>query len=169
MKYNFIKVVFFSFFFSNVILTIKIQAQNVVQISIRESAPSLTISKYIYGHFSEDLGRCIYDGFWVDSSLPVKKQNRIRLDIVDALKEINIPVLRWPGGCFADQYHWRDGIGSPGQRAKTVNTTWGMVTDDNSFGTHEFLELCSMLGCEPYIAGNVVTGLRRKWKTGWNI
>ncbi|MBS1973528.1 MAG: alpha-N-arabinofuranosidase [Bacteroidetes bacterium] len=120
--------------------------------------PGLTISKYIYGHFSEDLGRCIYDGFWADPSMPVKKQGRIRMDVVEALKKIKIPVLRWPGGCFADQYHWRDGIGPQGQRPKTVNTTWGMVTDDNSFGTHEFLELCSLLGCEPYIAGNVGTG-----------
>jgi len=158
MKYNFKRIVFFSLFFANVVLTIKVQAQSSVQISIRDAVPNITISKFIYGHFSEDLGRCIYDGFWVDSSLSVKKQNRIRLDVVEALKKIKIPVLRWPGGCFADQYHWRDGIGPRSQRAKTVNTTWGMVTDDNTFGTHEFLELCNLLGCEPYIAGNVGTG-----------
>lgn len=145
-------------FFVNVILTFNLKAQYAVQLSVKEPVQNLTISKYIYGHFSEDLGRCIYDGFWVDSSLNIKKQNRIRLDVVEALKKIKIPVLRWPGGCFADQYHWRDGIGASNLRPKTVNTTWGMVTDDNSFGTHEFLELCDLLGCQPYIAGNVGTG-----------
>jgi alpha-N-arabinofuranosidase len=117
-----------------------------------------TISRNIYGQFAEHLGRGIYDGFWVDKSLPVKKQGRIRLDIVDALKKIKIPNLRWPGGCFADEYHWRDGIGPTAQRPRMVNTNWGGVTEDNSFGTHEFLELCSLLKCEPYIAGNVGSG-----------
>ncbi len=116
------------------------------------------ISKYIYGHFAEDLGRCIYDGFWVDSNLNVPKNDRIRLDVVDALKKIHIPDLRWPGGCFADQYHWSDGIGERSKRPVRINTTWGMVSDDNSFGTDELLKLCSLLGCEPYIAGNVGTG-----------
>jgi alpha-N-arabinofuranosidase len=117
-----------------------------------------TISRHIYGQFAEHLGRGIYDGFWVDKSLPVKKQDRIRLDLVDALKKIKIPNLRWPGGCFADEYHWRDGIGPAAQRPRMVNTNWGGVTEDNSFGTHEFLELCSLLKCEPYIAGNVGSG-----------
>jgi alpha-N-arabinofuranosidase len=117
-----------------------------------------TISRHIYGQFSEHLGRCIYDGFWVDEKLPVQKKDRIRLDIVEALKKIRIPNLRWPGGCFADEYHWRDGIGPREQRPKMVNTNWGGVTEDNSFGTHEFLELCSLLNCEPYIAGNVGSG-----------
>ncbi|UOE51913.1 alpha-N-arabinofuranosidase [Mucilaginibacter sp. SMC90] len=117
-----------------------------------------TISKHIYGQFAEHLGHGIYGGFWVDKTLPVKKQDRIRLDIVDALKKIKIPNLRWPGGCFADEYHWRDGIGPTAQRPRMVNTNWGGVTEDNSFGTHEFLELCDLLGCEPYIAGNVGSG-----------
>jgi len=116
------------------------------------------ISKHIYGQFAEHLGRGIYDGFWVDKSMPVKKQDRIRLDIVNALKEIKIPNLRWPGGCFADEYHWRDGIGLRAKRPKMVNTNWGGVVEDNSFGTHEFLELCKLLGCEPYITGNVGSG-----------
>ena len=85
------------------------------------------ISKYIYGHFAENLGRCIYDGFWVDSNLNVSKNDRIRLDVVDALKKIHIPDLRWPGGCFADQYHWSDGIGERSKRPMRVNTVWGMV------------------------------------------
>ncbi len=116
------------------------------------------ISRHIYGHFSEHLGRCIYDGFWVNENSQVPKKDRIRLDIVEALKKIKIPNLRWPGGCFADEYHWRDGIGPREQRPKMVNTNWGGVTEDNSFGTHEFLELCSLMNCEPYIAGNVGSG-----------
>ncbi len=118
----------------------------------------LTISKHIYGQFAEHLGHGIYGGFWVDKSLPVAKQDRIRLDVVNALKEIKIPNLRWPGGCFADEYHWRDGIGPATQRPRMVNTNWGGITEDNSFGTHEFLELCGLLGCEPYIAANVGSG-----------
>lgn len=124
-------------------------AQGPVSLSIRDTSGP-TISRNIYGHFSEDLGRCIYDGFWTG--------DHIRMDVVEALRKIRIPVLRWPGGCYADQYHWRDAIGPRDQRKHTVNTTWGMVTEDNSFGTHEFLQLCDLLGCQPYIAGNVGTG-----------
>jgi len=133
-------------------------AQSPVQMEIKANASGETISKYIYGQFAEHLGRCIYDGFWVSDSLNVAKKDHIRLDVVDALKKIRIPLLRWPGGCFADEYHWSDGIGQRDQRPKRVNTTWGMVIDDNSFGTHEFLELCDLIECEPYIAGNVGTG-----------
>src|SRR5438874_13638409 len=91
------------------------------------SGTDLTISRHIYGHFSEHLGRCIYDGFWVNDTMQVAKKDRIRLDVVNALKKIQIPNLRWPGGCFADEYHWRDGIGPRDQRPKMVNTTWGGV------------------------------------------
>ncbi len=133
-------------------------AQSNVQLTIQPGVSNQNISKYIYGHFAEDLGHCIYDGFWVADSLNVSKKDRIRLDVVNALKKINIPLLRWPGGCFADQYHWSDGIGEREKRPVRINTTWGMVADDNSFGTDEFLELCSLLNCQPYIAGNVGTG-----------
>jgi len=132
-------------------------AQDTAVISIQNNT-KWTISKHIYGHFSEHLGHCIYGGFWVDSSLPVAKQGRIRLDVVEALKKIKVPNLRWPGGCFADEYHWRDGIGPGNQRPKMVNTNWGGVIEDNSFGTHEYLELCNLIGCEPFIAGNVGSG-----------
>lgn len=141
---------------SQIFFGIKDLAQQ-VQLTI-DTTSVIIINRNIYGHFSEHLGRCIYDGFWVNDSLNVPKKDRIRLDIVEALKKINIPNLRWPGGCFADEYHWRDGIGPRDQRPKTINTNWGGVTEDNSFGTHEFLELCSLLNCEPYIAGNVGSG-----------
>ena len=126
-----------------------------VLLTLNTSSAKTTIDRNIYGHFSEHLGRCIYDGFWVGDSIKVPKKDRIRLDIVDALKKIQIPNLRWPGGCFADEYHWRDGVGPRAQRPKMVNTNWGGVVEDNSFGTNEFLELCSLLGCEPYISANV--------------
>ncbi len=139
------------------ILVTKILPAQQVQMTMVDTSHQV-ISKYIYGHFAEDLGRCIYDGFWVDSSLNVAKNDRLRLDVIDALKKLHIPVLRWPGGCFADQYHWEDGIGDRSKRPGRVNTIWGMVPDDNSFGTDEFMKLCKLLGTEPYIAGNVGTG-----------
>lgn len=116
------------------------------------------VNKNIYGHFSEHLGRCIYDGIYVGENSEISNIHGMRKDVVEALKEIKIPVLRWPGGCFADEYHWKDGIGEKSTRKKMVNTSWGGVVEDNSFGTHEFMDLCEMLGCEPYIAGNLGSG-----------
>jgi alpha-N-arabinofuranosidase len=120
------------------------------------------ISRHIYGHFSEHLGRCIYGGYWVDEDSAIPNTGRIRTDVVEALKEIAIPNLRWPGGCFADEYHWMDGIGPRDERPTMINTHWGGVTEDNSFGTHEFLRLCSLLGCEPVICGNLGSGTVRE-------
>jgi len=117
-----------------------------------------TINPEIYGHFAEHLGRCIYDGIWVGGNSDIPNIRGMRKDVLEALKQINIPVLRWPGGCFADEYHWKDGIGPKEKRPKIVNTHWGMVVEDNSFGTHEFLDLCELLDCEVYIAGNVGSG-----------
>jgi alpha-L-arabinofuranosidase len=117
-----------------------------------------TISKDIYGQFAEHLGRCIYEGIWVGENSSIPNTRGIRNDIVAALKDLNIPVLRWPGGCFADTYHWKDGIGPRDKRASIVNVNWGRTTEDNSFGTHEFLDLCEMLGCDAYISGNVGSG-----------
>ncbi|MBN1998285.1 alpha-N-arabinofuranosidase [candidate division KSB1 bacterium] len=117
-----------------------------------------TISRHIYGHFSEHLGHCIYGGYWVGEDSDIPNTRGIRNDVVEALKKTQIPNLRWPGGCFADEYHWRDGIGPRSERPKMINTHWGGVTEDNSFGTHEFLDLCEQLGTEPYICGNVGSG-----------
>ncbi|MFA9458014.1 alpha-N-arabinofuranosidase [Halalkalibacter sp. APA_J-10(15)] len=116
------------------------------------------INKNIYGHFAEHLGRCIYEGFWVGEDSHIENTNGIRNDVVEALKNINIPVLRWPGGCFADEYHWKDGVGPREDRKRMVNTHWGGVVENNHFGTHEFMMLCDMLGAEPYICGNVGSG-----------
>ncbi|MCM1164830.1 MAG: alpha-N-arabinofuranosidase [Lachnospiraceae bacterium] len=116
------------------------------------------INAEIYGHFSEHLGRCIYKGIYVGENSPIPNTNGVRNDVIEAFKAIKMPVLRWPGGCFADEYHWRDGVGEKSSRKKMVNTNWGHVTEDNSFGTHEFFELCEEIGCEPYLAGNLGSG-----------
>ena len=152
-----------------------------------------TINKNIYGHFAEHLGRCIYQGLYVGKDSKIPNVNGMRTDVVEALKHIKVPVLRWPGGCFADEYHWEDGVGPAENRKRMVNTNWGGVVEDNSFGTHEFLELCEQIGCDPYINANVGSGtvremaewveylnsdgdstvVRRRWANGrkepWNV
>jgi alpha-N-arabinofuranosidase len=136
------------------------------RIVVKTQDGDVKISRHIYGHFSEHLGRCIYGGFWVgndpDAAASIPNTGGVRNDVIAALKKIKIPNLRWPGGCFADEYHWKDGIGPRQERPRMVNTNWGGVTEDNSFGTHEFLELCGQLNCEPYICGNVGSGTVRE-------
>lgn len=117
-----------------------------------------TISKYIYGQFAEHLGRCIYEGIWVGKNSDIPNDQGIRVDVVKALKEINVPVVRWPGGCFADEYHWKDGIGTPAERKTIVNTHWGGVVENNHFGTHEYFHLLKLLGADAYVNGNVGSG-----------
>lgn len=117
-----------------------------------------TISRHIYGHFSEHLGRCIYGGFYVGDTSKIPNRHGVRTDVAEALKKLKVPNLRWPGGCFADTYHWKDGVGNKAQRPTIVNTWWGGVTEDNSFGTHDFLDMCELIGAEPYLAGNVGSG-----------
>ncbi len=116
------------------------------------------IDKNIYGQFSEHLGHGIYGGIWVGPDSPIPNIDGIRKDVIEALRKISVPVLRWPGGCFADEYHWMDGIGPRDTRPKMINTNWGGVTEDNSFGTHEFLEFCNLIGCQPYFTGNIGSG-----------
>jgi alpha-N-arabinofuranosidase len=132
-------------------------AQN--KIVLHASQAKDTINKNIYGHFAEHLGHCIYGGFYVgDNNKKIPNKNGIRLDVIDALKKLKVPVLRWPGGCFADTYHWKDGIGPKNQRPSMLNVWWGNVKEDNSFGTNEFLNMCEVLGAEPYLSGNVGSG-----------
>jgi alpha-L-arabinofuranosidase len=129
------------------------------RVVIRTDAGKDTINKNIYGHFSEHLGHCVYGGLFVgEGNTEVPNTRGLRNDVVAALKKLGVPVLRWPGGCFADTYHWKDGIGPKEQRPSMQNVWWGGVVEDNSFGTHEFLDLCEQIGAEPYISGNVGSG-----------
>jgi alpha-L-arabinofuranosidase len=133
------------------------QAPN--NITVQAADPTIVINKHIYGHFAEHLGRCIYGGFYVgENNSKIPNVNGVRKDVVEALKKMKIPNLRWPGGCFADTYHWKDGIGDKSKRPTIVNQWWGGVTEDNSFGTHDFLNMCELLGTEPYLSGNVGSG-----------
>lgn len=116
------------------------------------------IEPEIYGQFAEHLGSCIYGGIWVGEDSPIPNINGYRTDVLEAFKALHIPVLRWPGGCFADEYHWMDGIGPKENRPRMVNNNWGGTVEDNSFGTHEFFNLCELLGTEPYLSGNVGSG-----------
>ncbi len=127
-------------------------------VTIRTNEGTQKIHKEIYGQFAEHLGSCIYGGLWVGENSPIPNTNGYRNDVLQALKNLKVPVLRWPGGCFADEYHWMDGIGPKDKRPKMQNNNWGGTIEDNSFGTHEFLNLCEILGCEPYISGNVGSG-----------
>lgn len=138
-------------------LSLAATAQN--RVTINAGDGKTIINRHIYGHFAEHLGRCIYDGFYVgEGNTKIPNKAGVRLDVVDALKKLKVPNLRWPGGCFADTYHWKDGIGPKAKRPTIVNTWWGGVTENNSFGTHDFLNMCELLGTEPYLAGNVGSG-----------
>lgn len=138
--------------------TLPVWSQQKSTILIHADQGKEKISKHIYGQFAEHLGTCIYGGLWVgeDSSIPNTKG--YRNDVMGALKDLQIPNLRWPGGCFADEYHWMDGIGPRENRPRMVNNNWGGTVEDNSFGIHEFLNLCELLECEPYVSMNVGSG-----------
>jgi len=145
------------FLLITILYCIQINAQNTIVLNADKAKD--TISRNIYGHFAEHLGHCIYGGFYVgDNNTRIPNKDGIRLDVVDALKKLKIPVLRWPGGCFADTYHWKDGVGPKDKRPSMLNVWWGNVKEDNSFGTNEFLNMCEMLGAEPYLSGNVGSG-----------
>jgi alpha-L-arabinofuranosidase len=155
------KLILIIFFLSFSIIN---YAQN--QLTLSAGKGKEKINKHIYGHFAEHLGRCIYGGIYVGEGSAIPNTNGVRNDIVDALKKLNIPNLRWPGGCFADTYHWKDGIGPKDQRPTMVNQWWGGVTENNSFGTHDFLNMCELLGTEPYLAANVGSGTVQEF-TDW--
>jgi len=125
---------------------------------VHAGQPGAEIDPNIYGQFSEHLGRCIYEGIWVGEDSPIPNTRGIRNDVVAALKKLKVPLLRWPGGCFADEYHWKDGIGPREKRPSMINTHWGGVTENNAFGTHEFMDLCAQIGAEPYVSGNLGSG-----------
>ncbi|MFP3897428.1 MAG: alpha-N-arabinofuranosidase [Anaerolineales bacterium] len=132
------------------------------RITVCLDEPIATISPHIYGHFAEHLGACIYEGIWVGKESSIPNAGGIRFDVIEALRRIEPPVVRWPGGCFADDYHWRDGIGPREERPRRVNIWWGETIETNAFGTHEFLRFCDLIGAEPYICGNVGSGTPRE-------
>ncbi|MGD9021521.1 MAG: alpha-N-arabinofuranosidase, partial [Lysobacterales bacterium] len=133
-----------------------------LELTVHVDRSGETISRYLYGQFAEHLGRGIYEGIWVGEDSDIPNTHGFRDDVVDALSELEIPVIRWPGGCFADEYNWRDGIGPHEERPVRINTHWGWVEENNAFGTHEFMQLVEMLDSEAYIAGNVGSGSPRE-------
>lgn len=132
-------------------------AQNIITLQADKGRE--IINRNIYGHFAEHLGHCIYGGLYVgENNKTIPHKEGVRLDVIAALQKLKVPVLRWPGGCFADTYHWRDGVGAKDKRPSMLNVWWGNVKEDNSFGTNEFLNMCEVLGAEPYLSGNVGSG-----------
>ncbi|MCY3022740.1 MAG: alpha-N-arabinofuranosidase [Planctomycetota bacterium] len=132
------------------------------RIAVSLDQPIATINPNIYGHFAEHLGACIYEGVWVGEKSPIPNTGGMRNDVITALKKIAPPVVRWPGGCFADDYHWEDGIGPRANRPRRINVWWGDAIETNEFGTHEFVRFCDLIGAEPYICGNVGSGSPRE-------
>jgi alpha-N-arabinofuranosidase len=128
------------------------------RVRLDDATPGSTINKNVYGQFAEHLGRGIYGGIWVGEGSSIPNTRGMRNDVLRALKDLRVPVVRWPGGCYADQYHWKDGVGPRNQRKKTVNASWGGVVDDNAFGTHEFFDLAEQIGADAYVSVNVGTG-----------
>ena len=131
-------------------------SQNKITLDVNHKGAK--IDKAIYGHFAEHLGNCIYGGIYVGENSSIPNTRGYRNDVVKALQELKVPLLRWPGGCFADTYHWKDGIGPKSGRPSIINVHWGGVTEDNSFGTHEFLDFCELIGADAYVNLNVGTG-----------
>ena len=141
-----------------ILISIPAKAQEMASVKLDPDGPSQVIHPEIYGHFAEHLGHCIYGGIWVGEESEIPNTRGIRNDVLEALQALDIPVLRWPGGCFADEYHWRDGIGLRADRPAMINTHWGGVVENNHFGTHEFFDLVELLGTKSYISGNVGSG-----------
>ena len=140
------------------------QAKTARRMTVLVDAAIGLVRPELHGHFAEHLGSCVYGGIWVGRNSPIPNVNGFRKAAVDYLKELGIPVLRWPGGCFADDYHWRDGIGPAARRPRSVNIHWGNYVEDNSFGTHEFIEFCRLIGAEPYLAANVGSGTPEEFR-----
>lgn len=147
---------------SALLITASAQAQVAVTLTVDTSKPGPKIERAVYGHFAEHLGRGIYEGVWVgpDSSIPNVKG--YRTDVVDALRKIKVPMVRWPGGCFADDYDWRDGIGDREKRPMRMNKFWGSVPENNAFGTHEFMDFMELIGADAYVAANMGSGTPRE-------
>jgi alpha-L-arabinofuranosidase len=135
-------------------------AAQTVQLSVDVAQPGAKIDRNIFGQFAEHLGHGIYEGIWVGPDSPIPNTRGIRSDVVAALKAIKVPDVRWPGGCFADEYHWRNGVGP--QRVVTLNPNWGGVIEPNTFGTHEFMDFLDQIGAQAYVSVNVGSGTPRE-------
>jgi alpha-N-arabinofuranosidase len=157
MKFSFIR---FTFRISLLLLvfTASMMAAQTAHLSIDASKSGAKIDRNIFGQFAENLGHGLYEGIWVGPDSPIPNTRGIRKDVVTALRELKVPDVRWPGGCFADEYHWRKGIGPAGQRPATLNSTWGGVVDSNSFGTDEFMDFIQQIGSQAYVSVNVGSG-----------
>ena len=129
-----------------------------VKVTIDVAKPGAVINKNVYGQFAEHLGTGIYEGMWVGPESSIPNTKGWRNDVLGALKQLHVPLVRWPGGCFADEYHWKDGIGARDKRPTKVNTNWGGVEESNAVGTHEFFDLAELLGAQTYINGNLGSG-----------
>ncbi len=143
-------------------LVASVSAQGPISLALDASKTGATIDRNIFGQFAEHLGHGIYEGIWVgpDSSIP--NTRGIRNDVVSALEALKVPNVRWPGGCFADEYHWRNGIGPAGRRTVTLNPNWGGVIEPNSFGSDEFMDFLHQIGSEAYLSVNVGSGTPRE-------
>jgi alpha-N-arabinofuranosidase len=133
-------------------------AADPVNLTIDTAKPGAVINKDVYGQFAEHLGTGIYEGMWVGPKSKIPNTKGWRNDVLGALKAMHVPLVRWPGGCFADEYHWKDGIGAREKRPVKVNTNWGGVEESNAVGTHEFFDLVELLGADAYVNGNLGTG-----------
>ena len=149
-----------SFALALIAFTAPFSAAQKVELSVDASKTGAKIDRNIFGQFAEHLGHGIYDGIWVGPDSKIPNTRGIRNDVVAALKALKVPNVRWPGGCFADEYHWRNGIGA--QRAVTLNPNWGGVTEPNTFGTHEFMDFLDQIGAEAYVSVNVGSGTPRE-------
>src|SRR5271157_1045024 len=157
MKFSFIRS-FLRISLLLLVLTASVMAAQTAHLSIDASKPGAKIDRNIFGQFAENLGHGLYEGIWVGPDSPIPNTRGIRKDVVTALQALKVPNVRWPGGCFADQYHWRKGIGPAGQRPATINSVWGGVVDANSFGTDEFMDFIQQIGSQAYVSVNVGSG-----------
>ena len=146
------------FGFMAAILSLPVIAAENVHLSIDASRPGARIDRNLFGQFAENLGHGLYEGIWVGPDSPIPNTRGIRNDVVSALRELKVPNVRWPGGCFADQYHWRKGIGPRDKRPATLNSAWGGVVDTNAFGTDEFMDFLEQIGSHAYVSANVGSG-----------
>ena len=128
---------------------------NPVRVRIDAATAGPKIDRNLFGQFAEHLGHGVYEGLWVGTDSKIPNTRGIRNDVVVALKALKVPNVRWPGGCFADEYHWRNGIGPAGKRNATLNPNWGGVIEPNSFGTHEYFDFLQQIGAEAYLSINV--------------